>query len=143
MHPQQSAHAQSLHSPEAFWSHHAAALHWHRAPSSAIARYPRTVDLRPEDADTNGQRQGHYDAWTWFPDGEISTTYNCVDRHVEAGHGDRTAIIWDSPVTGSKEAWTYARLLDEIEVLAGVLREEGVRRGDVVILYSMLAWTLE
>lgn len=48
------------------------------------------------------------------------------------------AIIWESPVTKTVERFTYARLLDEVEVLAGVLREEGVRKGDVVIIYSML-----
>jgi acyl-coenzyme A synthetase/AMP-(fatty) acid ligase len=47
------------------------------------------------------------------------------------------AIIWESPVTGSTETYTYAQLLDEIEVLAGVLGEEGVKKGDVVIIYSM------
>lgn len=135
MHTMRQANAESLLSPESFWTHHASALHWHRPPSSALARYPKTVHTGA-DTDSNGN-QAHYNAWTWFPDGEISTTYNCVDRHVEAGLGDRAAIIWDSPVTGAKETWTYARLLDEVEVLAGVLREEGVARGDVVIIYSM------
>lgn len=54
-----------------------------------------------------------------------------------AGHGDNVAIVWESPVTGVTEKYTYARLLDEVEVLAGVLREEGVQKGDVVIIYSM------
>jgi len=74
--------------------------------------------------------------WTWFPDGEISTSYNCVDRHVAAGNGGRTAIIWDSPVTGKKETYTYDQLLEEVEVLAGALQDEGVRKGDVVLVYS-------
>jgi len=56
---------------------------------------------------------------------------------VHNGNGDNVAIIWDSPVTGKKEKYTYRQLLDEVEVLAGVLQEEGVRRGDVVIIYSM------
>jgi acyl-coenzyme A synthetase/AMP-(fatty) acid ligase len=56
---------------------------------------------------------------------------------VLAGHGDNVAIVWESPVTGVTEKYTYARLLDEVEVLAGVLREEGVQKGDVVIIYSM------
>jgi propionyl-CoA synthetase len=56
---------------------------------------------------------------------------------VAAGRGENVAIIWDSPVTGIKEKYTYNQLLDEVEVLAGVLREEGVRKGDVVIIYSM------
>jgi Acyl-coenzyme A synthetases/AMP-(fatty) acid ligases len=55
---------------------------------------------------------------------------------VLAGHGDNVAIVWESPVTGVTEKYTYSRLLDEVEVLAGVLREEGVQKGDVVIIYS-------
>lgn len=73
----------------------------------------------------------------WFPDGEISTVYNCIDRHVKNGHGGLTAIIWDSPVTGSKESYTYDELLCEVEILAGVLREEGVRKSDTVLIYSL------
>ena len=59
-----------------------------------------------------------------------------MDRHVEAGNGDQTAIIFDSPVTDTKEKITYKRLLKEVETFAGVLREEGVKRGDVVLIYS-------
>ncbi|KAJ8060101.1 hypothetical protein OCU04_011711 [Sclerotinia nivalis] len=73
--------------------------------------------------------------WEWFADGEISTCYNCVDRHVVAGNGEQTAIIWDSPVTGCKEKISYRRLLREVEVFAGVLREGSVKRGDVVLVY--------
>ena len=46
------------------------------------------------------------------------------------------AIIWESPVTQTMEKYTYKQLLDEVELLAGVLREEGVQKGDVVIIYS-------
>ena len=55
-----------------------------------------------------------------------------------AGNGDQTAIIWDSPVTNTKEKYTYKRLLKEVETFAGVLRDEGVRKGDVVLIYSKL-----
>lgn len=123
-HPQQSIHAASLQDPETFWSHHAQHLHWHKKPSRAIHRSRKALP------------SGTLDSWAWFPDGEISTTYNCVDRHVHDGHGENVAIVWDSPVSGTKEKYTYRQLLDEVEVLAGVLREEGVRKGDVVIIYS-------
>ncbi|KAL5335018.1 hypothetical protein BJX70DRAFT_376254, partial [Aspergillus crustosus] len=123
-HPQQSIHAASLQDPESFWSHHAKQLHWHREPSRALTRSIKTL---PSGAS--------HDSWAWFPDGEISTTYNCVDRHVHNGNGDNVAIIWDSPVTGKKDKYTYAQLLDEVEVLAGVLKEEGIRKGDVVVIY--------
>ncbi|RAL06251.1 putative acyl-CoA synthetase [Aspergillus ibericus CBS 121593] len=123
-HPQQLVHSASLRDPEGFWFRQAEQLHWHKRPSRAISHQSKTVP--------SGARHDH---WTWFPDGEISTTYNCVDRHVHNGNGDNVAIIWDSPVTGTKEKYTYRQLLDEVEVLAGVLREEGVRKGDVVIIY--------
>lgn len=125
-HPQTTTHSHSLGDPETFWSHHAARLHWHHKPSRALTRKTKFL--------ASGTKHEH---WSWFADGEISTTYNCVDRHVLAGHGDNVAIVWESPVTGVTEKYTYARLLDEVEVLAGVLREEGVQKGDVVIIYSM------
>ena len=126
-HPQQVAHAASLSDPESFWIEHAQRLHWHKPPSRALTRRTKTLP--------SGVQHEH---WSWFPDGEISTTYNCVDRHVLAGRGEDIAIVWESPVTGMVERYSYARLLDEVEVLAGVLREEGVKKGDVVIIYSML-----
>lgn len=125
-HPQRAALEQSLRDPETFWSRHAARLHWHQKPSRALTRRTKTLP--------NGVQHEH---WSWFPGGEISTTYNCVDRHVHNGLGDQVAIIWESPVTKTVEKYTYAKLLDEVEVLAGVLREEGVQKGDVVIIYSM------
>ncbi|EEP76034.1 acyl-CoA synthetase [Uncinocarpus reesii 1704] len=124
-HPQDKTHSLSLRDPEAFWSHHAQALHWHKPPSKSLHRSTKHL--------ANGVSHEH---WSWFPDGEISTTYNCVDRHVLAGNGDNVAIIWESPVTGSKQKITYSQLLEEVEVLAGALREEGVRKGDVVLIYS-------
>jgi propionyl-CoA synthetase len=121
---QDEVYARSLQDPEGFWSHQAEQVHWHEKPSSTLQRNTKTLK--------DGTTHPH---WRWFPDGEISTTYNCITRHVEAGHGDNTAIIWDSPVSGSKERITYAQLQDEVEVTAGVLREEGVRRGDTVLIY--------
>ncbi|CEJ60887.1 Putative Acyl-CoA synthetase [Penicillium brasilianum] len=123
-HPQQSAHASSLANPESFWAEPAQRLHWHKEPSRTLSRHTKTLP--------SGVSHEH---WSWFPGGEISTSYNCVDRHVLAGRGDDVAIIWESPVTGTVERYTYGRLLDEVEVLAGVLREEGVKKGDVVIIY--------
>lgn len=125
-HPQDEVQAHSIHDPESFWAHQAEQLYWNKKPSRALARPTRNL--------FNGIS---YPSFTWFPDGEISTSYNCVDRHVLNGNGDATAIIWDSPVTGCKEKYTYTQLLHEVETLAGVLREEGVTKGDVVLVYSM------
>lgn len=114
----------SLSDPEKFWAHHADQLYWHKKYSTVLKRSKKALD--------NNISHEH---WSWFPDGEISTTYNCIDRHVKAGNGDLTAIIWDSPVSGSKQNYTYNQLLEEVEVLAGVMREEGVEKGDVVLIY--------
>lgn len=125
-HIQDEVQGQSVKDPEAFWSHHAEQLYWHKKPSSSLKK---TIKKLP-----SGTSHPH---WTWFPDGEISTSYNCVDRHVKNGNGDSTAVIWDSPVTGRKEKYTYKQLLSEVETLAVVLRDEGVKKGDVVLIYSM------
>lgn len=115
----------SLQDPEDFWAHQAEHLHWHKKPSRALSRGQKSLK--------NGVV---HPTWEWFPDGEISTCYNCVDRHVLAGRGDDVAIYYDSPVTKTKERFTYSQLLEDVEALAGALREEGVKRGDVVMLYS-------
>ena len=124
-HPQDLAQSHSLEDPESFWGHQAEHLYWHKKPSAALAH--KTKELK------NGISHDH---WEWFPDGEISTCYNCVDRHVLAGNGDAPAILYDSPVTNTKQRITYKQLLDEVEVFAGVLRQEGVKKGDVVLVYS-------
>src|SRR5437773_11795823 len=71
----------------------------------------------------------------WFVGAQCNTCWNALDRHVKAGHGDRLAVIYDSPVSGAKAKFTYAQLLDEVATLAAALEDLGVRRGDRVILY--------
>ncbi|EXJ75658.1 propionyl-CoA synthetase [Cladophialophora psammophila CBS 110553] len=121
---QDSVQNASISDPERFWDQHAKELYWHKPYSAVLRQQPKKLK--------DGTTHSH---WSWFPDGEISTTYNCIDRHVKAGNGDKIAMIWDSPVSGSKEKYTYSQMLDEVEVLAGVLREEGVKKGDVVLVY--------
>ena len=123
--PQDEIQARSLRDPEAFWAHQAQQLHWHVKPSRALALTTRKLKSGVS-----------YPSFSWFPDGEISTSFNCVDRHVRSGHGSSIAIIWDSPVTGTKMKYTYDELLSEVGTLAGVLQEEGVKKGDVVLVYS-------
>lgn len=124
-HPQDDVQHLSLTDPESFWGHQAEHLHWHKKPSAVLAR--TTKNLKTGDS---------HNHWVWFPDGEISTCYNCVDRHVLAGRGDAPAILYDSPVTNTKQRITYRQLLDEVEVFAAALRQEGVKKGDVVLVYS-------
>ena len=121
---QDQVHARAMAEPNNFWSMHIQNVDWHKKPHRILQKTKKTL--------RNGVT---HDDWSWFPGGEISTTYNCVDRHVNNGHGNNVAIYWDSPVTGKKEQFTYAQILGEVETLAGVLREEGVKKGDIVLIY--------
>src|SRR6201981_646362 len=71
----------------------------------------------------------------WFVGGVCNTCFNAVDRHVNAGRGEQAAIIYDSPLAGAKRTVTYHRLLTEVQVLGGMLRDLGVGKGDRVLLY--------
>jgi len=71
----------------------------------------------------------------WFDGATCNTCYNCVDRHVDAGNGDRLAIIYDSPVTEQVEKYTYAQLQQQVSALASVLRNRGVDKSDRVVIY--------
>ena len=71
----------------------------------------------------------------WFPGAELNTCFNCIDRHVEAGRGDQQALIWDSPMTGRIETFTYRQLQSRTAKLAGALAALGVARGDRVVIY--------
>ncbi len=102
--------------PDAFWAEAARDIDW--------VTPPRTVF----DAD-----RGVYGRW--FVDGEVNACFNAVDRHVAAGRADQLALVYDSPITGAQRSFTYAQLKDEVVALASVLRDQGVGKGDVVIIY--------
>lgn len=114
----------SLSDRDKFWDHHAQQLTWAKPYSRVLSTQTKTLK--------DGTKHPH---WSWFPDGEISTSYNCLHRHIEAGRGDNIAMIWDSPVTNTVQKFTYSQMKEEVEILAGVLREEGVKKGDVVLIY--------
>jgi len=102
--------------PEGFWMEAAAAISWDQAPTRALS------DLG----------DGLYE---WFADAKVNTCYNAVDRHVEAGRGEQTAIIYDSPVTQTKREISYVELRNRVATLAGALRAKGIEKGDRVIIY--------
>ncbi|UPK97511.1 hypothetical protein LCI18_008446 [Fusarium solani-melongenae] len=124
VHVQDEVLRQSLENPEDFWRHQAEQLYWHKPFSSALKLRQKTL-----------QSGIVHDSWEWFPDGEISTCYNCLDRHVLGGNADAIALYFDSPVTGAKQSYTYRQLLDEVELFAGCLRSEGIKKGDIVMIY--------
>lgn len=71
----------------------------------------------------------------WFVGAQCNTCWNAVDRHVAAGHGARPALIYDSPLTGRKQRFTYGELQDEVATLAALLQDLGIVKGDRVLLY--------
>lgn len=73
--------------------------------------------------------------YRWFPDGELNTCHNAVDRHVASGRAEQPAIIYDSPVTGTVRKITYRELQDQVARFAGALSDLGVQKGDTVVIY--------
>ena len=110
------AYARWQRDPEGFWAEAAAEIDWFEQPKAVF-----------------DPKAGIYGRW--FPGGVTNTCFNAVDRQVNAGRGDQAAIIYDSPLAGTKRVITYHRLLTETQVLASMLRDLGVEKGDRVILY--------
>jgi propionyl-CoA synthetase len=112
----QGAYQRSLADPEAFWLAAADSIDWETPPTRALD--DKTAPL-----------------YRWFPDGVLNTCHNALDRHVDGGRGEVPALIYDSPMTGSKASFTYRELRDEVATFAGALRSLGVGTGDRVIIY--------
>ena len=93
--------------PDAFWMEAAGTIDWDRPPSRALFAENAPI-------------------YEWFNDGMVNTCWNAVDRHVAQGRGDQTAIIHDSPVTGTTRSISFAQLQDNVARLAGALRARGV-----------------
>lgn len=74
----------------------------------------------------------------WFEGGKLNVSYNCLDRHVEAGKGDRTALIWEGNNPEEDKHFTYQELLDEVQKFANVLKNIGVEKGDRVCMYMQM-----
>src|SRR4029079_18679769 len=70
----------------------------------------------------------------WCPAGRLTTCHSALDRHADGGRGDQAALIYESPVTGAQQTYSYSELRDEVARFAGALRGLGVGRGDRVIL---------
>ena len=102
--------------PEEFWANAAGDIDW-------FSRWDKVFD---SEAGIYGR---------WFTGALCNTCHNCVDRHVPAGRADQPALIYDSPITASKRSITYGELLDDVAVLAAVLSDRGISKGDRVIIY--------
>ncbi|MCJ1884768.1 propionyl-CoA synthetase [Pseudomonas sp. LA21] len=106
----------SIAEPSEFWAEQARRVAWYRAPQDILQSLP------------DGSHR-------WFADGRLNSSYLALDRQIELGRGEQTALIYDSPVTNTQQRFTYLELRDEVARLAGALRALGVERGDGVIIY--------
>ncbi|WP_433048894.1 AMP-binding protein [Dactylosporangium sp. CS-033363] len=109
----------SLADPEWFWRDAAAGVEWTRMPIRIL----------------DGDRPPFY---RWYPDAELNTCHNALDRHIERGRGDDLALVYDSPVTGTIRRYTFGTLRDEVALFAGALRALGVTKGDRVVIYMAM-----
>jgi len=112
----ETLYSRSIADPVRFWAEAAERVHWFR-------RWERVLDDRQPPL------------YRWFAGAEVNTCYNAVDRHVEGGRAEQTALIWDSPVSGSQARLTYRELQQKVAAFAGVLRRLGVAKGDRVLIY--------
>jgi len=102
--------------PEKFWAKAAAAVSWYKQPEKILD------DSNPP-------------FYKWFSGATLNVCYNALDRHVEAGRGNRAALIFDSAMTGQQRTYSYSQLRDEVALFAGVLKSRGVNKGDRVLIY--------
>jgi propionyl-CoA synthetase len=114
--PYQSEYHAAVSNPQLFWQQQAAKLNWYKAPNSILQ-----------------QTDEHH--YQWFSDGVLNTAYLALDSHIEQGRGEQTALIYDSPVTNTKQQFTYRELRDDVARFAGVLKALGVGKGDRVVIY--------
>ncbi|NOQ80743.1 MAG: acetate--CoA ligase [Gammaproteobacteria bacterium] len=112
----QETYEHSMNDPQDFWAKAAAEIDWQR----------------PWDKVLDDSKAPFYQ---WFSGGKLNTCYNSLDRHVNNGRAEQTALIYDSPVTSSKQTFSFRELRDQVAVLAGALSNMGVSKGDRVVIY--------
>jgi len=113
--PYQEFYQRSINDPEGFWMDQAKHLSWYNFPKTIVS--------------------SNNDYYEWFKDGQLNMSYLCIDKHIEDGHGEQNAIIYDSPVTGVKQHITFNQLYEEVSRLAGGLQSLGLKKGDTTIIY--------
>ena len=107
---------ESIKNREDFWKEISNDIFWYKKPTKIL----------------NSNNPPFY---KWFEDGITNTCYNALDLHIDEGRGEKLAIIYDSPITGSKEKITYNKLKEKVALFAGALKKQGVSKGDRVIIY--------
>ena len=108
--------SESIERPRRFWARQSEKINWFDPPREILTQDDR----------------GFYH---WFNGGTLNTCYLALDQHVINGQGDQPALLYDSPVTGTKRSFTYKQLLEETSLFAGSLSDLGVGKGDRVVIY--------
>ena len=107
---------ESIQNPEKFWQNVSEDIFWFKKPTKIL----------------NKSKPPFY---KWFEDGVTNTCYNAIDTHIDQGKGDKIALIYDSPITNKKAKFTYKELREKISKFAGALDNQGIKKGDRVIIY--------
>ncbi|EPW5499782.1 TPA: propionyl-CoA synthetase [Vibrio vulnificus] len=102
--------------PESFWQAQAKNIDWFEFPKTILANDPNGIER-------------------WYPDGLLNTSWLALDYHCEQGRGDKAALIYDSPVTETKLVYSYFEMRDRVARIAGMLADQGVTKGDRVVIY--------
>merc|ERR1712167_44136 len=106
----------SINNREEFWKEVSENIFWYKKPTKIL----------------NSDNPPFY---KWYEDGITNTCYNAIDLHIDEGRGDKLAIIYDSPITGVKKNIKYIELRDKVALFAGALKNQGINKGDRVIIY--------
>ena len=112
----QSIYENSIKNPEKFWQEASEDIFWFKKPTKIL-------------------NKSNPPLYKWFEDGVTNTCYNALDIHIDQGRGQKTALIYDSPITGNKTKFTYEELRAKVSTFAGALKQQGVNSGDRVIIY--------
>ncbi|MCA9731216.1 MAG: acetate--CoA ligase [Deferribacteres bacterium] len=110
----------SVNDPEKFWAEMAERLHWFK-------KWDKVVEY-----------DFHKGEIKWFLGGKTNVSYNCLDRHVLDGKGDKTALIWEGNDPSESKSYTYSQLLGEVQKCANVLKANGIKKGDRVCIYMQM-----
>ena len=106
----------SIQNREGFWKNISENIFWYKKPTKIL----------------NSANPPFY---KWFEDGVTNTCYNALDLHIDEGRGNKLAIIYDSPITGTKKNITYNELKDKVSLFKAALKNQGINKGDRVIIY--------
>ena len=110
----------SINDPSGFWENAAERISWYES-WNAVSNHDFV----------NGKIE-------WFAGGKLNACYNCIDRHIEQGHGEKTAIIWEGNDPNQSRKYSYNDLLKEVSRFSNALKELGVQKGDRVCLYMQM-----